>query len=334
MGLLEQYRTPEEAVQGLLGLQPGMDRLNLLPRYDRKQGWIAPQMVYDLARMVVTPGVAATGGLLSQKDSFDFAAGLLGAGVGARTVYPSSPGEIGMNVYHGSPNRFPPTKNNPLGEFDLGKIGTGEGNQMYGHGLYVAESPEVAKSYIGAGRNSGFSNWDSAPVLAGKAFSQARGDKAKALQILDQAIAGSSEGAKRNNLEFAKSAIERGDQPWNLYTADLPDQYVGKMLDFDKTLAQQPAAVKRILQESGVLTDYEQHLANSPKVANWTPRGSDLYTYLGWKLGGGEYRASEYLNSIGIVGNRYFDEMSRDAGRGSRNFVLFDPSIAKILKRE
>lgn len=42
-------------------------------------------------------------------------------------------------VYHGSPHAFD--------QFKLDKIGTGEGAQAYGHGLYFAESPGVAKSY-------------------------------------------------------------------------------------------------------------------------------------------------------------------------------------------
>ncbi len=48
-------------------------------------------------------------------------------------------GVIGKIVYHGSPHKFD--------KFDLSKIGTGEGAQAYGHGLYMAESPEVAKEY-------------------------------------------------------------------------------------------------------------------------------------------------------------------------------------------
>ena len=36
-------------------------------------------------------------------------------------------GILPLDVYHGSPHRFPPTATNPLGEFDASKIGTGEG---------------------------------------------------------------------------------------------------------------------------------------------------------------------------------------------------------------
>ena len=39
-------------------------------------------------------------------------------------------------VWHGSPHKFD--------KFDSSKIGTGEGTQAYGHGLYLADAPEVA----------------------------------------------------------------------------------------------------------------------------------------------------------------------------------------------
>ena len=45
----------------------------------------------------------------------------------------------GIRAYHGSPHDFD--------RFDLSKIGTGEGAQVYGHGLYFAENPRVAEEY-------------------------------------------------------------------------------------------------------------------------------------------------------------------------------------------
>lgn len=44
-----------------------------------------------------------------------------------------------IKAYHGSPHDFD--------KFDLSKIGTGEGSQAYGHGLYFAEHPGVAMAY-------------------------------------------------------------------------------------------------------------------------------------------------------------------------------------------
>ncbi len=45
----------------------------------------------------------------------------------------------GFDVWHGSPHDFD--------KFELSKIGSGEGAQAFGHGLYFAENPNVAKGY-------------------------------------------------------------------------------------------------------------------------------------------------------------------------------------------
>ena len=45
----------------------------------------------------------------------------------------------GIRAFHGSPYDFD--------KFDLSKIGTGEGAQAYGHGLYFAENKATAKTY-------------------------------------------------------------------------------------------------------------------------------------------------------------------------------------------
>jgi hypothetical protein len=45
----------------------------------------------------------------------------------------------GIRAYHGSPHDFD--------RFQMDRIGTGEGAQAYGHGLYFAENEDVARSY-------------------------------------------------------------------------------------------------------------------------------------------------------------------------------------------
>ena len=45
----------------------------------------------------------------------------------------------GAVVWHGSPHKFD--------AFDASKIGTGEGAQAYGHGLYLADAQDVAQQY-------------------------------------------------------------------------------------------------------------------------------------------------------------------------------------------
>lgn len=52
-----------------------------------------------------------------------------------------------ITTYHGTPHTFAPTQSSPLGEFDLGKMGTGEGAQTYGRGMYLTEDPEIGDWY-------------------------------------------------------------------------------------------------------------------------------------------------------------------------------------------
>jgi hypothetical protein len=52
----------------------------------------------------------------------------------------------GITAYHGTPHRFSRTDRNPLGQFDLEKLGTGEGD-AYGRGFYFAEEPATAQFY-------------------------------------------------------------------------------------------------------------------------------------------------------------------------------------------
>jgi len=50
-------------------------------------------------------------------------------------------------AFHGTPHVFAPEPGFPHGRFRLDKIGTGEGAQAYGWGIYFSEDPAVAQSY-------------------------------------------------------------------------------------------------------------------------------------------------------------------------------------------
>jgi hypothetical protein len=62
-------------------------------------------------------------------------------------------GTPGLLAYHGSRHDFP--------SFDINQIGQGEGAQVYGHGLYFAEHPEVAEGYRTAGSDQSMQLIDS-----------------------------------------------------------------------------------------------------------------------------------------------------------------------------
>ena len=71
------------------------------------------------------------------------------------------PGLAELIAYHGSPHKFK--------KFDASKIGTGEGAQSYGHGLYFAENPKVAKSYAEALGDAPLPRIQIDPTLSNKA---------------------------------------------------------------------------------------------------------------------------------------------------------------------
>jgi hypothetical protein len=76
-----------------------------------------------------------------------------------------------IKAYHGTPHTFLPEPEHPMGRFRMDKLGTGEGAQAYGHGLYFAEEPAVAEGYrdalAGRGIVSG-KQWQRPGTLAAK----------------------------------------------------------------------------------------------------------------------------------------------------------------------
>jgi hypothetical protein len=79
-----------------MGMSPTANRLSLLPRYSKAEGWVAPQFIYDMARAFEAPGNALMGHQTTPEEAFNFAGNLAGAGIGVRTKYPASPGEVSM----------------------------------------------------------------------------------------------------------------------------------------------------------------------------------------------------------------------------------------------
>lgn len=51
---------------------------------------------------------------------------------------------VGMMAYHGTPH-------NIIGKFDASRIGSGEGGQAYGYGMYFAQNPKVSTEYAKMG---------------------------------------------------------------------------------------------------------------------------------------------------------------------------------------
>jgi len=255
-----------------------------------------------------------------------------------------------LDVYHGTPHRFEPTEANPLGELDASKIGTGEGAQAYGHGVYLAESPNVARNYQNTLSKYGelrFSDgttvnvndlpYGSAQQIAGQIWiNQHRGTKPSltdakfALQNLDPKYlsANKSEILKElEKLDSSKAALSG-----HLYTLDLPDDMIDRMLDWDKPLSEQPENVKKALLSN---KEFNRRIATAiDSYGADKVTGGNIHSMLSGKPG----EIERALAEMGIPGVRYLDAGSRggDSATGTRNFVVFpgEEKKVKVLRRE
>lgn len=351
---LYQPPTVDNAVYQAFGMQPNMDRLNLLPRYDKKVGWVAPNALYQLARAFMTPSVGFRGGEVTPEDALNFGMSVMGTSAGVSRAVPKAvpKGPVaGMNVYHGSPHNFD--------AFDMSKIGTGEGAQAYGHGLYVAESPDVAGSY--ATRLTHTTGEEA--TIGGKKLSELynhfydranRAPQAQAGGLYERAGVLEDLMLHKTPQEVLKNAAENGYSKetldWisrdvipnykrlgNLYHVDLPDSAISNMLDWDKPLSQQPEAVQTALKAdpgfASMLRSYNKKATAAGVAAD--PSGANIYSWLMSRdMAGSAAGASTRLNAIGIPGIKYLDGGSRSAGSGTRNYVVFDDKLLKILKKE
>lgn len=268
-----------------------------------------------------------------------------------------------IKAYHGSPHDFE--------TFDVSKIGTGEGAQAYGHGLYFAESPEVAGQYRNMAPREfldGPVNWDN-PVHVAIRASDLAGGRERGIERLSQTLSATTADAKNKQIaakaiDFLKSGesfdkyAKGGGHAYEVAIKADPDHF----LDWDKPLSQQTPNVRAAADKlygdvrpvkvrdgwysvTRIGPDGSGHsmassiLESSPedamrKFAEWrdSDNGANFYRMLE-QTKPGAARASEALKEVGIPGIKYLDQGSRAAGEGSRNYVVFDDKTIEILRK-
>jgi hypothetical protein len=239
-------------------------------------------------------------------------------------------GLLGATVWHGSPHRF--------AKFDASKIGTGEGAQAYGHGLYLAEAPEVAASYqkaLSSGKvtpptAANAAEKDILDVAAYRA-QQLGGDLTQGLQYMERNTADSKRVALIRQL-MMRTQKDGG----NLYKVDLPDPMIARMLDWDKPLSQQPAVLKALEKhpvmgkespgwKGAPAGQWERAMSSPSRTGEWLYR----------ELGDNSAAQTEAARAAGIPGIRYLDGGSRGSGSGTSNYVVFpgEEGLLTILER-
>ena len=218
-------------------------------------------------------------------------------------------------AYHGTPH-------NIEGAFDISKVGTGEGAQAYGHGMYYAENPKVAEEYqkrLSGKTTFGERPSDSAYVHAVESFREAN----YPLEQIPAEMKKAYKSITDKDIQLAIQASEKG----NLYKVDIPDEYVPKMLDYDKPIKDQPELYKLIrdnIKDDDIRGVFERNAKSGISGAN------AYSNYIGGKT---DAERSANALKIGIKGIRYLDEGSRGKEKGTSNFVVFEPKDVKILEK-
>lgn len=248
-----------------------------------------------------------------------------------------------QKAYHGSPYTFD--------HFDLGAIGTGEGNQAHGWGLYFAQDKKIAENYKDIlGANSGEvitgktkykinedGDWydentgniidDINPLSMALTEVLETGNSNKAIEHLQEFIK-SKEGKTAqtviSQVKRAKEAIKllkknefAGHEQKTAFEVEIPED--NELIDEFKNINEQPrkvqAAIRKAWKEIGYKPSALQYIS-----------GREFYQQLASELGG-EKAASEKLNSLGVKGITY------DGLVDGKCFVVFDDKAIQIINR-
>ena len=261
----------------------------------------------------------------------------------AQVVPPTDENPVGIIAFHGSGADFD--------EFKLEKIGTGEGAQAYGYGLYFTDSEDIAKFYRDAIGGSGYKKIDySSDTHAAKSIpdiDHKEVDGYKSYRI-DQAndVIKSALKMQRFNVDPDENALNIFEMTFERDGALQIDMRDGTSVSLLKNFEGDSFTVTPLKKAEGKtykvalepkpeeLLDYDLPLSQQPKMLKLidnaygdseivitqagldpaTATGGDLIKALEGVGGQGGKRASEFLRNVGIFGIKY-----RAAGsRGSK----------------
>lgn len=243
-----------------------------------------------------------------------------------------------LRAFHGSPYSFD--------RFSTDQIGTGEGAQAYGRGLYFAEREATAESYRDSLTQRDF-EYES--YLVDENRKAIENDDYLRAEMLERAMMHDKPADFR---DLAKDTDY--DEDYRQAAADMADEIAGfrkedgssvnfgsmyeveidaspdELIDFDKTLSSQPALLQKI---DDVYGDHEIVLTQLGIDLRNNPRGIDLVDALNMRRGD-QTSTPPFLEKLGIKGIKYADAQTRfTPGEKTRNFVIFDDRLINIAKK-
>ena len=285
-----------------------------------------------------------TNNMVQNAMPYDFATHSFQKGPTYEEFLNYAPNLMGATAWHGTPHKI-------QGAFDISKIGTGEGAQAYGHGMYFAENPAVAKEYQkldpaggptaptrrtlnGVELEPGTPEYHAGTLLSrnGVTLKSAKDmvkswiDDPSAMSAGEKTVEGWKKTLETLNSIPKKTAFKELPHEGNLYKVDIPDEHIPNMLDWDKKV---PEDLRKRISAKTM-----EQFGNGATGTS----GEHLYKEIVFEMRRNgsknpEADASKWLNENSVTGIRYLDYGSRgvDAKKTS-NFVVFDPSTVKILE--
>ena len=260
------------------------------------------------------PGRALAGESVTLGDVLD-TAGTATLGAAPMRKPAGALGANSFRAYHGSPHSFD--------KFSMDKIGTGEGAQAYGHGLYFAESEDVARKY----RDSLGS------VKEVEVIERPEGFEAFARRRSENDML--SRGVYPTRYLAEQAGLKNQGSMYEVQINADPETF----LDWDKPLSEQPQAVRDMVEARAreALGSDDAQIRNAAKDATLALRSGNV-TGEGAirtleRLMSNKAKASAALREQGVPGVKYLDAGSRGAGDGSRNYVVFDDALIEILRK-
>ena len=235
----------------------------------------------------------------------------------------------GIIAYHGSPHSFD--------RFDISKIGTGEGAQAYGHGLYFAEAEDTARNYRNAlarpepGDMVG-NAYDLVRILGEKdALENLKGINSKeAIATADAIISGAYKQYKPPGSMYQ---VRIKADPNQLLNWDQPIIAQSPEVQQAALLAAQNADISHLGSGHRARVKLERFM-DAAEQAHDPLKGSELMMAVDRGPGNNfTPETSELLRAYGIPGVKYLDQASRTAGEGTRNYVVFDDALIDLLRR-
>ncbi len=238
-----------------------------------------------------------------------------------------------VDVYHASPHEFE--------KFDSGKIGTGEGTQDEGHGLYFAENKAVHESYLrtlepkmeGGER---FDERNPAHIAAQELhYSWNEGEVSKA-DAIKNAIGELRDyplnSPNKRLREDAAALLEQG-KPLPAYAPTWVNSYQVKLhvnqdliMHRDLPFGEQPPAVQKAMEAVDkkaftYVQEPETRIARGKEAGAWF---DNLRRTVGDK------EASDLLQKEGLQGLKYMDSGSVGKADPTHNYVIFRDNRAQI----